>query len=163
MAEQSIGFLISWAARQLRTRFDARARSIGLTRAQWSMIAVVRYHEGATQSEIASQMEINTVTAGRILDRLDAAGLVERRADPEDRRANRIYLTPAIAPVLEKLSELGAEEERATLAGFTAEERDVFSRLLERMIANTMASPVPYVPGGDEDELAAGSVLAADA
>jgi DNA-binding MarR family transcriptional regulator len=161
-AKPTIGFNISWIARMQRTRFDARVRVLGLTRAQWTMMVTIRLSEGATQSELASNLEINTVTAGRIIDRLEAAGWTERRPDPIDRRVNRLYLTPEAMPMLGRLSVVGGEEEHVALAGFSTEEQATLSNLLERMIANLRDRPPPCVEVADDDELVAGSTLPAD-
>jgi MarR family transcriptional regulator for hemolysin len=157
-AEPSIGFNLSWIARMLRTRFDARARALGLTRAQWTMMMSVRTREGATQSEIASGLEINTVTAGRIIDRLEASGWIERRPDPVDRRANRLYLTADAAPMLARLSNIGREEESVTLKGLTEEELATLAGMLDRIIGNMREVPL-CAPVGDDDELVNGSTL----
>ena len=151
-AEPTAGFRMSWIARMLRTRFDARARAIGLTRAQWTMIVTIRLDVGATQSELASRMEINTVTAGRIIDRLQAADWVERRPDPVDRRVNRVYPTEKATPVLTRLQDLGEEEEEVTLAGFSAEERALFGRMLQRVIDNLVTAPTPAQPAVESEE-----------
>lgn len=161
-AEPSIGFSISWIARMQRTRFDARARSLGLTRAQWTMMVAIHLTEGATQSELASKLEINTVTAGRIIDRLEAAGWTERRPDPVDRRVNRLYLAPEARPMLERLGVVGGEEEQAALMGLSEEEQATLTALLGRMIANLKKQPGSCAPVDDEDELAAGSPLMAE-
>lgn len=153
-AESSIGFKVSWIARMLRTRFDARARALGLTRAQWTMMLSIQLREGSTQSEIASGLEINTVTAGRIIDRLEAAGWIERRPDPVDRRANRLFLTSAAAPMLARLSQVGAEEESTTLHGLDAGELATLSDLLDRLIANMKNAPAACAPVDEDDELA---------
>ncbi|SDD83647.1 DNA-binding transcriptional regulator, MarR family [Sphingomonas sp. YR710] len=154
-AAPAIGFKVSLIARLLRTRFDARARAIGLTRAQWRMIATIAAQEGMSQRDLAARLEINSVTAGRILDRLVAAGCVERRADPEDRRANRVYLTPDAAPILTQLSALGREEERTTIRGLTDAEEAQLEDLLQRVIDNVQSAPAPdsdpHANGGSVD------------
>lgn len=150
-SEPSIGLKVSWLARMLRTRFDARARAIGLTRSQWRMIATIRMIEGATQAQLAQRLEINSVTAGRIIDRLEAAGHVERRADPEDRRANRLYLGAGAAPVVDQLAVLGLEEQRITVRGFTMEEQRMLDGLLQRMIANLQDEGEPDSACGAAD------------
>ncbi|WP_174274205.1 MarR family winged helix-turn-helix transcriptional regulator [Sphingomonas bacterium] len=136
-----------------RTRFDARARAVGLTRAQWRMIATIAVSEGATQSEVASQLEINTVTAGRIIDRLEASGVVERRASPADRRANHLYITPRAAPILKTLGAIGEEEERISLQNFSEEERAMLSNLLQRLVDNMVQAPPAGTPSLDDDDI----------
>src|SRR6201991_1090853 len=92
--EEYIGVVISDVARLLRTAFDRRVRKLGITRAQWLVLTRVHRHPGASQSELAEMMEVERASAGRIIDRLEANGWVERRALNGDRRVKRIYLTP---------------------------------------------------------------------
>jgi MarR family transcriptional regulator, transcriptional regulator for hemolysin len=91
--DRSLGFLISDAARLMRTVFDRRVRRLGLTRAQWLVLARLHRRPGASQSELAEMMEVEKASAGRMVDRLERKGWIERRADPVDRRVNRLYLT----------------------------------------------------------------------
>lgn len=150
--EPKIAASVAWLARILRTRYDGRARTIGLTRAQWRAIATISVNPGTTQREVANLLEINSVTAGRIIDRLEAAGLIERRPDPADRRANRIYTKPEAAPLQAKLTALALDEEALLLQGIDEAERAVLLRLLERMLANLQAAPAAPPPALDEDE-----------
>ena len=92
--ERYIGFLISDTARLLRTVFDRRVRKLGITRSQWLVLVRLHRRPGASQSELAEMLEIERPSAGRLIDRLEANGWVERRTDPGDRRVNRLYLTP---------------------------------------------------------------------
>jgi DNA-binding MarR family transcriptional regulator len=151
-AEPGFGFQISWASRMMRTRFDARARASGVTRAQWRTIATIAYCEGSTQSEIASTLEINSVTAGRIIDRLEASGWIERRSDPVDRRANRLYLLPAATPMLKLFSKIALAEEQLAIEGLTEAEQATLTALLERVIANLVRAPKPDVVEAMETE-----------
>jgi DNA-binding MarR family transcriptional regulator len=123
-------------ARVFRTRFDRRAREIGLTRAQWSTIACIRDQPGATQHMIATALEVGDVTAGRCIDRLEEAGWVERRPDPEDRRVYRIYATDVATPVLARLGALGQDEENIAFAGFTDTELQQLKAMLNRIMGN---------------------------
>jgi MarR family transcriptional regulator for hemolysin len=142
---------LSWAGRLLRTRFDARARGLGLTRAQWRVIATVDHEEGLTQSEVAARMEVASVTVGRIIDRLEEAGWIERRTDPVDRRANRLYLGAGAGPMLEKLGAVGADEERIALAGLTQDEQAQLASLLDRIIVNLKEAPLSTDGTGAEE------------
>lgn len=139
--DPSISVLISRLARQLRTRFDQRAKELNLTRAQWRTIACIRRMPGATQRKLAEMLEVGEATAGRSVDRLAEAGWIERRLDPADRRSYQIYPTEALAPVLDKLAAIGAEEESAALAGFSPGERDAFRQMLTR-ISRNLSDPV---------------------
>lgn len=130
------GIRITYIARMMRTRFDQRARTLGLTRAQWQTIAATRWHEGATQREIAERLEVGSVTVGRLVDRLEQAGWIERRPDAADRRVYRLYISPKAQPMLDRLSALGHDEEERALAGIAPEDRDRLAGLLDRIILN---------------------------
>src|SRR6266566_2741159 len=85
-------------ARQMRTRADQRARTRGMTRAQWVILAHLERQPGLSQNELAAIVEVEPITIGRLVDRLEARGLVERRSDPRDRRVWRLQLMPAATP-----------------------------------------------------------------
>ncbi len=137
--EHYIGYTMTDVARLLRTVFERRVRSLGLTRAQWVVIARIHRHPGLSQTEIADLLEIEKATAGRLIDRMEAKGWLERRADPNDRRINRLHLTDvsrrmhaliwpvAEATVGDALSDLSTSEQR-TLAKLM---RRVKQQLLE--------------------------------
>jgi MarR family transcriptional regulator for hemolysin len=96
-------------ARMLRTYADQRARQFGISRAQWVVLMRLDRSEGLKQSELAEILDLQPISLTRLLDRLSDSGLIERRADPNDRRANRLYLTPAARPLLKQLAALGDE------------------------------------------------------
>ena len=91
--ERNFGWLTTDVARLLRTIFDRRVKALGITRPQWLAIVRLKRRPGASQSELADMMEIEKAPAGKIVDRLEERGWVERRPDPVDRRVNRIFLT----------------------------------------------------------------------
>jgi MarR family transcriptional regulator for hemolysin len=101
----------------LKTCADHAVRPHGMTRAQWAVLAKLERYEGMKQSELAEMLDIQPITLTRLIDRLCESGLIERRADPEDRRAWRLYLTPAAHPVLERLWSIGNDMMRAVLKG----------------------------------------------
>ncbi len=129
--ERYFGWLAADVARLMRTVFDRRVKLLGLTRPQWLALVRLKRRPGASQSELADMMEIEKAPAGKIVDRMQERGWVERRADPTDRRINRIYLTDrgdrvhaGIWPVAEStvndaLVDL-SREDRARLAGLMA-------------------------------------------
>jgi DNA-binding MarR family transcriptional regulator len=90
-------------ARLMRTRADQRARLDGMTRAQWVILAWLERQPGLSQNELAGLVEVEPITVGRLVDRLEARGFVERRPDPRDRRVRRLHLNAAAQPVLEKI------------------------------------------------------------
>ena len=134
--ERSFGFLLYDAARLLRRDFDRRARSLGLTRAQWSVLAHLKRNEGSKQAAVADTLELEPITLVRLLDRLEAAGWVERRPDPGDRRARQLYLTEKARPVLDQLMALAAETRAVALAGFSEPEREILIEALIKVRAN---------------------------
>lgn len=95
--------LLSDVARMVRTEADRRARSHGMTRAQWVMLSRLERQPGLTQKELAELLEVEPITVARLADRLEARGLLERRPDPQDRRCWRLHLLPAAKPVLDEL------------------------------------------------------------
>lgn len=107
MTQDSLAFLLKDTSRLLRRRFDAKARSLGVSRAQWQVLFALSRNEGTNQTGLADYLEVETITLCRMVDRLEEAALVERRADPADRRAWRLHLTPTAHPILEKLREIG--------------------------------------------------------
>lgn len=112
-----LGFLISDVSRLLRRRFDERTRLIGVTRAQWRALTVVSRHEGINQGGLADILEVEPITSCRMVDRLEEAGLVERRRDPRDRRAWQIFLTPKALPILDQIRGLAADMIESALYG----------------------------------------------
>ena len=94
-------FLLYDVARLMRVRADQHARLTGMTRAQWVLLVWLERKPGITQNELASLVEVEPITIARLVDRLEARGVVERRHDPRDRRVRRLHLTQAAAPLLE--------------------------------------------------------------
>nr|WP_083434330.1 MarR family transcriptional regulator [Sphingomonas sp. Y57] len=117
-------------ARQSRYWFDARARSRGLTRAQWRVLLCLDRSDGPTQSEVAEMLDVERITLCRMVDRLSEGGLVERRADPSDRRVWRLYLTEKAAPLVEELTDIANEMENNLLAPLDAGQRETLTDLL---------------------------------
>lgn len=114
-------FLLHDVARHLRIDADRRAACYGLTRAQWVILYRLRCQEGLSQKELAELVEVEPITVARLIDRLAERGLVERRADPTDRRVWRLHLLPPAAGLL---TQLDGEREaiiRAATAGLDAE------------------------------------------
>ena len=96
--------LLNDVGRMLRTEGDRRARAQGMSRAQWVMLLRLERQPGLSQKELAELLEVEPITVARLVDRLEARGLVERRADPADRRVWRLHLLPAAQGVLEELA-----------------------------------------------------------
>lgn len=133
---ESLGFLLSDVSRLLRRRFDERARASGASVAQWRVLKILLRTPGLNQGQLAELLEVEPITACRMIDRLEESGFVERRRDPADRRAWRIHLTEKAGPVLEELHVLGADLIEETLQGFSTRQREELIAALEGLRAN---------------------------
>jgi MarR family transcriptional regulator for hemolysin len=118
-----IGFLVHDVSRMRRTLFDQAVKPLGLTRSQWWVLANLSRHDGGgmTQTELSQLLDVGKVTVGGLVDRLEASGQIERRADPEDRRAKRIFVTPRGYKVIETMTAVGNDTNAIILAGISAE------------------------------------------
>jgi DNA-binding MarR family transcriptional regulator len=137
----TLGFLMADVTRQMRKRFDERARSSGATGTQWRTLKILERREGINQGQLAEMLEVEPITACRMIDRLEEAGLVERRRDPDDRRAWLIFLTPRARPVLEELHVVADEMISRLLAGLAPEQIDGLFLALNTMRANLNQIP----------------------
>ena len=144
---RTLGFVLNDVARLMRKRFEQRARAaaLGLTRAQAAVLAYLARQEGINQAALAQLLELEPITLARLLDRLQAAGLIERRPDPKDRRAHLLYLTAAAYPLLDRIFELAAEVREDALAGVAEADRGRLLDLLIEMKANLVAVAVEAV------------------
>jgi MarR family transcriptional regulator for hemolysin len=129
--KREIAFTIMDVARLLKTYADQQARQFGISRAQWAVLVRIDRTEGLKQSELAELLDLQPISLTRLLDRLADNGLIERRSDPNDRRANRLYLKPAAKPLLGRLSELGADMMETVLEGLDAKSVD---RMLKELV-----------------------------
>ena len=126
-----LGYLVHDVARLIRAEFASRAIRHRMTQTQLRTIVYLGRMEGCSQRELAEVIEVRPITLGRQVDLLEAAGLIERRPDPVDRRAVCLYLTPRSRARLEQMHEIGdAIYERAT-RNLTKTERDTLLRLLD--------------------------------
>ena len=123
-------FTISDVGRLLRTYADQKARHFGQTRAQWAVLLRLERREGLKQSDLAEDLDIQPITLTRLVDRLCDNGLIERRPDPNDRRAKRLYLTPAARPLLDRISVQVEELAETVLAGVDA---DAMTKLMTQL------------------------------
>jgi MarR family transcriptional regulator for hemolysin len=137
---RAAGTRLTVLARQLWQRFDRRVGEIGVSRAQWRVIAVVAGHPGATQRLVGELLEVSEVQAGRLIDRLCDEGYLQRRECATDRRARLIYLTDAAQPVLLSMSELARVEENQAFAGFDEQDLDNLESMLDRISRNVAAA-----------------------
>lgn len=135
----SFGYLLNDVTRHFRTEFDRRATRFELTRAQWRALKTVAHREGLSQADLAERMEMEPIPVGRVIDRLQQAGFVERRADPADRRRWCLYLTAKAHAVVDDMEEIAAGLRSVAVDGIPAADIDTCIAVLERMKNNLLA------------------------
>lgn len=140
--ERKIGTVVAQVARLMRRSFDQRARQIGVTRPQWQVLSVLRNHAGIKQGGLADILEVEPITAGRMIDRMQEAGFVERRPDPADRRAWRLFLTDRGQQLIEQLEPLARDTSALALEGVSETDKAHLLELLEKMRGNLARRPV---------------------
>lgn len=138
--ERSLGFLMHDVSRLMRRNFNRRVRTLGLTQSQWQTLAHLSRNEGINQAPLAEIMEIQPITLARLIDRLEAAGLVERRPDLRDRRAVRLYLTDKAQPLLSQMWALAAETRALAMADLPAGTLERLLDALQHMRRNLIAT-----------------------
>jgi MarR family transcriptional regulator for hemolysin len=133
----SFGYLLSDVTLLVRKHFDRRASTFGLTRAQWRAVKVLR--EGLRQTELADFLEMEPIAVGRVIDRLQAAGFVERRPDPSDRRAWRLHTTEQARSVVDDMEVIGRGLRKDATVGITIDELQralaVITQIKENLLA----------------------------
>ncbi|MEE2968718.1 MAG: MarR family transcriptional regulator [Pseudomonadota bacterium] len=154
--DSSVGFLISDVSRLMRRVYDRRVEPLGLTRAQWRVLVHLYRREGISQTELAAVLEIEKPTLGRLVDRLEEKGWVERRVDERDQRARRLMVTDAVRPMIERMKVYAESVNEDSMAGLEAEqERHLIEILLavktnlNRLLVNGEDAPV-NIPDGED-------------
>jgi MarR family transcriptional regulator, transcriptional regulator for hemolysin len=139
--EISLGWMLHDVARLFRLRFEQRARAegLGVTRAQAAVLGHLMLNEGINQASLAQLLEIEPITLVRLLDKLEAAGLVERRAHPSDRRARTLHLKPAAMKLIEHSRAIGKEVMEDALAGVPEAQRTAYREIMMSMKSNLLA------------------------
>ncbi|MEO6092883.1 MAG: MarR family transcriptional regulator [Novosphingobium sp.] len=143
--QENVGTMMAQVSRLMRRAFDERARLIGVTRPQWQVLSHLARNPGINQGGLAELLEVEPITAGRMIDRLQEAELVERRPDPADRRAWRLHLTTRGAQLLGQLRPYAQDTYELALEGIAEHERAELMATLERMRANLSRRTVTEV------------------
>ena len=139
LSHDHVGFLIADVSRMMRLEFQRRIEHSAITLAQSRTLVYISRHEGIRQVDLAQLLEIQPITLARLIDQLEAEGLVERRADPTDRRAYRIFQTPKADARLAAIEDVGASVREVALHGLSAEDREQLTAILTRMRENLAA------------------------
>ena len=132
----TLGFLLHDVARLLKKRLEQNSGGSGLTRSQWQVLAYLAQNEGINQRGLAELLEIEPITLGRIVDKLETLGLIERRPHPADRRTWLLHLVEAARPKLEEIRELGDVTHREALAGVSEDDRQHLLKTLQALKEN---------------------------
>ncbi len=132
----NMGFLIGDISRLIRRTFDKRAKEIGVTRPQWRVLTWLMRHEGISQSALADKLELDAMTLCRMVDRLQDAKLVERRPDPADRRAWRLFMSAKGLALSDQLAPIGEQLLEDALANMPSQDRERLHVLLELLRSN---------------------------
>ncbi|MGE5668881.1 MAG: MarR family winged helix-turn-helix transcriptional regulator [Betaproteobacteria bacterium] len=146
---RNFGFVLRDLSRRYALRFEERASEIALTLPQCKALVRLERNEGASQARLAELADVDPMTMVRILDRMEADGLLERRADPDDRRARRLYLTPKARPLLDEIWRLADLTRSEAFAGITQRQREAFIDVLERVYANVCALKDQRIDAGE--------------
>lgn len=133
---KELAWEIAETARMMRRFYDRRASALGVTSAQWRVLAWLAREPGLKQVELAERLDVEPITACRIIDRLEEAGLVERQRDPDDRRAWRLVLTARAEPIVIKLRALAEDMAGDAFDGFAPDEIEAIRAKLARVRDN---------------------------
>ena len=157
-----IGFLIHDVSRLRRTAFDQRMKHLNITRSQWWVLSGVSRHgdKGITQTELASVLDLGKVALGGLIDRLEERGFVQRRADENDRRINRVYLTRKGDAILDRMTHIGMDMNAKVMKGINLKRQHVLAEVLHDMKANLIA--LDTVPGSKVKRQKRGAEIESD-
>ena len=133
---RNFGFILNDVARLMRTTFDRRVKSLGLTRSQWWVLNHLFRNDGVTQSELADILEVEKATLGRLLDRMEQKGWVRREEHAGDRRAKRVFLTKEVEPAIKTMRSAAAELRRDALSGLSTARTNEFVDVLLAIKSN---------------------------
>ncbi len=135
-ANNTIGYLIADLSRLFGRVFDRRAAHLGLTRVQWRALKRIHQSQGITQAELADLLDMEPIAVGRVIDRLQKAGFIERRGDPDDRRVWRLHLLPPCQAVMADIEAVATSVREDCLAGIDADELATALKVLGQIREN---------------------------
>lgn len=139
-----VGTMLHDVAHRIRLKIDEALKPFDLTRVSWLAIGIVAREGRLTQSQLAEALELGSPSTGKLVDRLEERGLVERVRDPQDRRSNLLTVTEAARRLLKDLEPVGEDLREDVLQNLTLQEREHLSKMLVRIkerLASTEESP----------------------
>ncbi len=135
-AQPAIGYLVADLSRLFGRVFDRRAAHLGLTRVQWRALKRIHDRQGLSQVELADELDMEPIAVGRVVDRLQRAGFVERRADPDDRRRWRLHMRPQAMQVMDGIAGVAARLRAEAVEGLSGDEVEALLRALRHVRDN---------------------------
>lgn len=145
----SLPYLLSDSSRLLRRAFDARVRTLGMTSQQARLLLILQVNEGENQGFYAEVLEVEPISLTRMIDRMEEAGLIERRRDPADRRAWRLFLTDRSRQLIDQVRACLTGLEDEMLTGLDEAQRAALAGMLETIRVNfSNVRPIPEVNHG---------------
>ena len=132
------GFLVHDVSRMRRTLFDLQMKPLGVTRSQWSVLAFLSRdgNNGATQVDLARDLDVGKVTVGGLIDRLEATGQVKRELDAKDRRTRKIFITEQGFETIKQMQTVGTILNESILAGVSAKDLKAVEATLSKVKDN---------------------------
>jgi MarR family transcriptional regulator for hemolysin len=144
---RSFGFLLKDVSRLYVQRFEQRAGALGLTLPQCKALVYLAQREGISQAQLSALADIEPMSLVRILDRMESDGWLERRSDPADRRARRLYLNAKAKPLLRDIWRLADVTRGEAFAGVSKQHAELLITLLENIRSNfDSLEPLPAAP-----------------
>lgn len=129
----AITWLLADASRLIRKLADRRLAAIGLTRVQWQALGNLRRMGPLTQAALAEIMEVETATVARLIDRLEAAGWIERRSEAHDRRVKLVSMTDKATAIMDEVGVIGQKLRDDMLEDLSQSDREQLVALLSTM------------------------------
>lgn len=128
--DRKLGFLLHDVSRMRRKAFDQFMKPLGITRAQWWVIAHLSRQDGMMQTQLADILEVSKTGLGNLIDRLEATEWVKRGADPTDKRVKRVYLARKSQQLLDNMRASERAFNEHVLRGLTGNDREILVQLL---------------------------------
>lgn len=147
-----LGYLIHDVSRLRRVTYDRELAPLGITRSQWWVLAFISRNDGLPQTQLANELDVGKVALGSLIDRLQTAGFVERRADEKDRRIKRVFLTERALKLITEIGPINDSFNERILKGIPRKDLELTSQTLYVMKTNLL-SLVAERNGGDIDAL----------